>query len=294
VSDRALVGLRSLAVAVTVVAALLVARAVPRAVQLPAPAACGDLFEHVARVPASALAGRSEWDARAWRTSEIEGGKLSTQCNPHGLCTARLGAPERPGWPRAGLDFRSDASLDLRHDRASDRWVLATSGGLVGRSCALYQGPEMVPMHLRASDLAASSAPPRGWIAGAAFGVIVALVALARGTRVRRRLAALATAASGRVDAQGWLHLADGGDPLRVPGGIDVRGPVLVRFAAPRRGPAYRSADPRRIEEIVPGKPRPLLREMRLRAAFHDALALGAVVLLGAPLGAAAWVGFLG
>ena len=219
------------------------------------------------------------------RVGDLE---IERRCNDYS-CAVHLTRPAAEAAPidrayREGGSVAETASVLLRRDEAHDLWIL-DGGNLVA-----YRGPALDLTDVHARDVARGLAPPPGWIAGAALGVLLAGLLQLRRRRVAADLAQLAAAPAGVLGDDGWIALEGGVPPVRVAPGLGLPlGPVLL-LAPEARTPAgaYRGEAPLGAGAVVSGERGDLLARARDRLAAIDALALAALVLTAAPL-AAAW-----
>jgi hypothetical protein len=289
-------GLRTAAVVVTLFTSGLVGLAVRRAALLPDSLDCTEPYPVVAILPPQAPLGglpppgtHNIAVAGVYFTSVCSG----TRCRG-ALGNAPLQSPDAVG-SRARVSFDPHDLIEIRHDPQGDEWMVVPRPAIGWpRRCQVVKGPGLDRSRsLRPVDLAARLSPARDWIAAAALGILVALVELARGARCLRWLRQLEGAVPALVDRDGWLIFRDNTPPMRLRRGPFVTGRVMLLFGARRRDSAYRAADHREVLEVIPGRLADALRCVRVEAACHDAMALGAVALTAAPLCVSAWLGFL-
>jgi hypothetical protein len=280
----------------TALSAALVVVGASRARRLPELTRCAELLPLVATVHPGIDGPPNESGVRDLEVAA--GVHLVSRCDRDG-CEGTLESAGNPREaPRDDLRFSPADVVEIRHDARHDLWMASAvrSHPGVDWMCLGRKGPELDDLHLLTvsdADVAGRFGPSRGWLVGAALGVMIALLALARGRREHARLRDLAGAVEARLD-DGWLVFDDGAAPVRAPDDIVGRGSVVVRVAGRQGGAAYRVADRREVEVVAPGTLDRLQHALRLEAARHDALALGALALLVAPLVASALLGFLG
>ena len=139
--------------------------------------------------------------------------------------------------------------------------------------------------------------PPRGWIAGAASGLLLALMQLARRRRVAKQVREVLTAREGIVDHAGIITLSDpSATQLRVPEGWKPRaGPCMVLDEAlpPRAGGPYRDGTIPRAERVLGGNKAEAIEIGRASLFDLDASVLAISSLFGAPLLAALFHGLV-
>ena len=219
---------------------------------------------------------------------------LVRRCAGNGYCecvVAPLGAPRptaRPG-SGAGLGVAEGQRVLVRADAARDLWILEQ-----GASRMAFRGADGAPVDIGVRDVAGAASPPRGWIAGGAFGLLAFGVLWLSRRRAGRRLVELGAAASGAT-ARGWIALDGGGPPFRAPPELALDdGPVTVIAPSPaRRVEVYRADAPLTAACILAGRKEDLLAVERARAATLDAWGLAAVLLTAPPLVVALGLGLL-
>ncbi len=160
----------------------------------------------------------------------------------------------------------------------------------------VYVGPGFERGVVSVARLAPRLSPPRGWIAGAAIGVLLSLGALALRLRRGGDLARIAAGREGTTDDAGFLRFPDSDEVLRVPEGWNKpAGPCLVldleAHAAARD--AYRGEAIPRAQRVLAGSKVDLLEDARVPLFNLDAFILAASSLLGAPLLAALFHGLV-
>jgi hypothetical protein len=204
-----------------------------------------------------------------------------------------------PGTPSEVLDKSASVyALDedrvvVRHDALRGTWFLGTKWG---DGAYRYVGPEwpIVLMDLRAGDLAGAVRPPRGWIVGAALGLLLAGGAWVVRKRVVSVRAAIAAGREGVLDASGVVSFTGDDPPLRVASGQACdTGPVVVLPAPVAPGGVYRG-DGRYVgAQVTSGRQADLLAASDNKVLALEALALASIALTVAPLVASAIVGIL-
>lgn len=131
------------------------------------------------------------------------------------------------------------------------------------------------------------------WLGGAAFGLGVALLRLARGRWLRAALASQDRWREGRVEGE-RIHFADGGPP-----GLGealtglAPGPVVIIPLGAGRAPTYRDPGSLGPVQVLPGTKEELRERLQSRWDARYAHALAAVLLSFAPLLAGFAMGWL-
>lgn len=221
-------------------------------------------------------------------------------------CFLELRLAEQPFSPAI------EARFDREPQRGSASWgcnpeeLWVESGGAITvredafHSLILFDGnalhavrrPALAPTGVHVRDVIRTTSPPRGFVASAALGALVAVGFGLRGVRARRRLARLARARQGELGHDGWITIDDGSPPLRAgERGLPV-GPVLLVGAAFARAPAgpYRGDELQAGVEVLAGERSALMAGEREVLRQCAVCALGVVMLTAAPLFVAARV----
>jgi hypothetical protein len=194
----------------------------------------------------------------------------------------RSGAPIEAADNHAALRVREEDSLVLRRDLRGGRHILMASSSSAGSSSGVgvFHVSDLALVEVGVSDVAATSSPPRGWIAGALAGLAIAFSLQVKRRRDARAIVELSSASSGTL-TNGSIRLDDGGGTLRAPPGAAVEGRVAV--VSSRRSEPYRDAEAVAVR-LLAGDRRELLADLRARLAVCDATSLGLAVATVAPL----------
>jgi hypothetical protein len=220
---------------------------------------------------------------------EVEGVILRRVCAEH-RCGATL-VPRGTPVTKIALDHwdvDEDGTVLVRRDAARALWVVE------GRGAHPFLGEDLHRDDVRVSDVAGAVSPPRGWMLGAALGLAIAGMVLARRRRVAGLLPLIEGGREGALEPSGLVTLVDGDHPLRVASGQALQvGPVIVLPGAVAPGGVYRGDGPLVGARVLCGRRDELLADTWDRVAALDALVVAALALLGAPLAASALVGIV-
>lgn len=180
--------------------------------------------------------------------------------------------------------------LSIVADDANALWILRSDD----RPVAAYRFGSLALTDVTVGGVAGSLGPEPAWLGAALAGLLVVAIELIR----RRRLARLEQMAVAGKEAiagpGGWLTLADGGAALRAPSSIaDAWAPgTRVLLLGERAAEGYRGG--RDVSAVlVRGGRRAFEATLRHRRSGHEAAALASLVVLAAPLVAAALAGLV-
>jgi hypothetical protein len=185
-----------------------------------------------------------------------------------------------------GLSVARDATLSLKRDDLHALWI-------VNDAMAFRDDLRLDPTRVSVSDVADRLSPPRTWIAGAAVGLLLAGLAARSRRRHRETESALREAMTGRAEAGGWITLDEGAGTVRVEGGADIDGPVVVMRKGRPHGSVYRGQGPVGPVSVLVGAKEEHLACARARIVASTAMMLAILSLAGAPLVAAAMRGLV-
>jgi len=294
---RADAALRALALGALALSAALLAWSFARAAQYPDPDRYAASLPVVATVPPVAgtpvkdlpLPGASDMIPHQQIYRDRVGGfdlEIERVCTGDacGFSLLRAGTAnpdvEHPGGYHSGGALRSD-EIRLKRDEAHDLWI-ASAGSTVA-----YQGSALKLTDVQVRDVGDHLSPPRGWMAGAAAGLLLASLFQCLRCRAAARRDRLTAARAGVVGEGGWIAFDDDAPPLRAAPDLGLSpGPVLVLGHQPQKAPegAYRGEAPLGPGAVIAGDRAELLARVRGDLAALDALTLAAATLTAAPL----------
>jgi hypothetical protein len=158
-----------------------------------------------------------------------------------------------------------------------------------GRRVAFAEvGGELTPTSVTTRDVAVAAAPPRGWLVGGFLGLVIAATLSMRRRRERALLTQLLAARTGHRTPTGWVEIDDGTSPFR-DDKLPV-GPVTI-LGLDINTAAYRGGAP--APAVLAGAREALVFAARERVSSFEAMTLGVLCLLVAPLVSAALLGLL-
>jgi hypothetical protein len=219
----------------------------------------------------------------------VEGVTLRRTCFDQGCRSALVTPGTPPATIRLGhTNGEAQRELLVRRDAAHDLWVVEGSWPQPFLGADLHDGDVTV------RGVASAVSPARGWLLGAAAGLLVAGLAMVRRRQVAAFLPLVRAGREGVLEANGLVTLTDGDLPLPVaPGPSLAAGPVVVLPAPLVTGGTYRGEGPPREARVLCGTRDALLASVQDRLAHLDALTVTFLLLLCAPLLACAVVGIV-
>ncbi len=189
-----------------------------------------------------------------------------------------------------GPRFPQDATLDLLHSDQRGELILMADGHMIAVAADdLVEGVWTAPT----AATAARMHTPASFGALAIAALCGAALVLAWRYRLRRKLCVLAVARAGRLRENGWLELEGDAVPRRSLHEIEP-GPVLLTDHGPRDTHAYRGDCGDGEVSIWCGTRQALTVALGDQIATANALILGWVVSLSAPLAVGTALALLG
>lgn len=279
--------LRVLAVATLGVASALLAWSAARATRFPPPDAYLSSLPRVATVPG--LSGMPRDEVRRELLEPIPDLPLVLEWHcTYGYCEFALAKAPLGSAPDVA-DFQgadTDATITIQRDAAHGLWVVGEGWS---RPQVYRETDSKVELAaIDARDVRDAVSPPRGWIIGAAIGLIFAAWLLSRRRSARSFLARVERATAGTLDEQGWITFGTGAPPVYAgrPKQGSSPGPVLVTGSRDGAAPmgAYRGEAPLGGGEVIAGERSSLVEQSRETLAGLDALTISSAALSAAPL----------
>ena len=190
-------------------------------------------------------------------------------------------------------DDRCPRLVAARDPRSDVGLVTAASSTWTAQPIAVF-GDTHPEDEIQASDFHGRLGAPHGWVAGGAFGVFLAAIALGAAFRAARRAGRLDRFAEATHGGGGWLTLDGATSPRHVPAlERSAPGPVLVAREGASRAATYRDDGAPRLRIVATGTRATVQDALRARAFAWACVAIATLATPSAPLWAARLRGIL-